>query len=73
MQPDLSPHLHTDEYEWVWKCTKQERIWRRDTNPSYGKRTYESKRLPIEYWTPTLHKLKSEGKINIDESNGCKI
>uniref|UniRef100_A0A0N5BUH4 COX assembly mitochondrial protein n=1 Tax=Strongyloides papillosus TaxID=174720 RepID=A0A0N5BUH4_STREA len=100
MQPDLSPHLHTEECnvlinmlhkcheefrfgkligkctmldEWVWKCTKQERIYRRNTNPKYGKREVELKRLPVEYWTPILHKLKAEGKLNIDESKGCKL
>uniref|UniRef100_A0A0K0F2S6 COX assembly mitochondrial protein n=1 Tax=Strongyloides venezuelensis TaxID=75913 RepID=A0A0K0F2S6_STRVS len=59
--------------EWVWKCTKQERIYRRNMNPKYAKIEVEMRRLPIEYWTPILHQLKAEGKLNIDESNGCKL
>uniref|UniRef100_A0A0N4Z6G7 COX assembly mitochondrial protein n=1 Tax=Parastrongyloides trichosuri TaxID=131310 RepID=A0A0N4Z6G7_PARTI len=59
--------------EWVWQCTKRERIWRRDHNPKYGKRQVELKRLPESYWTPILHQLKAEGKLNIDESNGCRM
>lgn len=45
----------------------------RNTNPKYGKREVELRRLPVEYWTPILHKLKADGKLNIDESNGCKL
>ncbi|CAD5215120.1 unnamed protein product [Bursaphelenchus okinawaensis] len=60
--------------EAVWQCTKQERIYRRDTNPKYGKRLVENKRLPESYYTPALKKLKEQGVLLLDtESTGCKI
>uniref|UniRef100_A0A7E5A1F5 COX assembly mitochondrial protein n=1 Tax=Panagrellus redivivus TaxID=6233 RepID=A0A7E5A1F5_PANRE len=59
--------------EAVWQCTKKERIWRRDNNPKYGKRFVELKHLPEDYYTPILHKLKSDGLLNTDSNNGCKI
>ncbi|MFH4976174.1 hypothetical protein AB6A40_002883 [Gnathostoma spinigerum] len=100
MLPDLSPHLHTDECNFlidilkrcqnesglskligacnywedaVWQCTKQERIWRRRHNPSYGKRMVELKRLPPEYYTPALKKLEKEGVLKLDKESPCRI
>ena len=46
----------------------------RANNPKYGKRYVELKKLPDDYYTPMLKKLKAEGKLNLDsESSGCKI
>ena len=68
-------------------CLKQERLYRRfflfevnlnvtfrETNPKHGdgKRLLENRRLPEERYTPTLKRLKAEGKLNFDsESSGC--
>uniref|UniRef100_A0AC34R354 COX assembly mitochondrial protein n=1 Tax=Panagrolaimus sp. JU765 TaxID=591449 RepID=A0AC34R354_9BILA len=59
--------------EAVWQCTHMERIWRRSNNPKYGKRYAELKKLPFDYYTPMLKKLKAEGKLNLDSDSGCKI
>uniref|UniRef100_A0A915MCL9 Ion transport domain-containing protein n=4 Tax=Meloidogyne TaxID=189290 RepID=A0A915MCL9_MELJA len=98
---DLSPHLHTDECNFLirlykeceqtmpffkrvilqecdqWKiaaanCLHQERIYRRDTNPKYAKRLVEHRRLPEDRYTPTLKRLKEEGKLNLDEECSCR-
>ncbi|KAL7069801.1 hypothetical protein ACQ4LE_011066 [Meloidogyne hapla] len=100
---DLSPHLHTDECNFlirlykecerdmpffsrvilqkcdVWMiaaghCLKQERIYRRETNPKHGRRLVEHRRLPEEKYTPTLKRLKEEGKLNLDEEcSSCRV
>ncbi|KAH7731235.1 Protein C35D10.17 [Aphelenchoides avenae] len=60
--------------EAVWQCTKKERIWRRNHNPRYQKRLVELNRLPEDYYTPALWKLKREGLLNLDgDEKGCKL
>lgn len=45
----------------------------RNNNPTYSKRLVELKRLPEEYYTPALKKLKDQGILIIEDSAGCKI
>uniref|UniRef100_A0A914GYG8 COX assembly mitochondrial protein n=1 Tax=Globodera rostochiensis TaxID=31243 RepID=A0A914GYG8_GLORO len=62
-------------YTAIGQCLRQERLLRKATNPKYGKRLIEAKRLPEEKYTPALRKLKEKGELILDESNrgGCSI
>ncbi|GMR53928.1 hypothetical protein PMAYCL1PPCAC_24123, partial [Pristionchus mayeri] len=68
MQPDLSPHLHTQE------CNVLIKLLHKDNNPRYAKRLVELQNLPEDYYTPVLHRMKEEGKLpHLNEQSGCKI
>ncbi|KAL3103005.1 hypothetical protein niasHT_026453 [Heterodera trifolii] len=62
-------------YTAIAQCLHQERMLRRASNPSYGKRLVEIRRLPEANYTPALKKLKEKGELILEETKrgGCSI